>query len=495
MRRRRLLLAALGSWWFILLTKLARDKPFWHDEVYTVLVARLPLGTLWRASLGGVDLSPPFNTILTRAVHLVVGVGPVATRLLPIASFIATSLLLFVFVRRRSNALMGLTAALLPAYTSAWSYATEARGYALTMACFVAALYGWSEAAAGRHVRANLAVMAIALAAGMWTHYYFVLAFVPIIFGELVRQVTRRRSDPGFWAALGVVAVATVPLLPLAAIAARQRATFWARPAHLEFADVYYFVFGSLAGRQWQRIAGTILIVTVGTLACLPRINRESRRLARHDTAACVACLLVPAGGVVLGYWTGAFTERYLIFSVAGLMAALPLLVWAVAPANGAIDLVAVVACLATLVGLSRHALSNTTPPSDSIDARSIVAERMKTADPLIVTGAVDYLSVWYYTPAEFQPRVIYLADPAAELDATGSDTVDRGYLALARWTLVPVMPLADFVQTHRRFWLYALGTEDKWIEPRLRSWSASFTPAGGDRSGRLFDVQLPERQ
>jgi hypothetical protein len=70
-----------------------------------------------------------------------------------------------------------------------------------------------------------------------------------------------------------------------------------------------------------------------------------------------------------------------------------------------------------------------------------------------------------------------------------------RGYLALARWTLVPVMPLAEFVQTHRRFWLYALGTEDKWIEPRLRSWSASFTPAGGDRSGRLFDVQLPERQ
>jgi hypothetical protein len=492
-RRHWLLLAALGSWWVLLLTRLARDKLFWHDEVYTVLLARLPLGTLWRASLDGVDLAPPLNTILTRTVHLVAGVGPVATRLLPIAAFIFTSLLLFVFVRQRSNALMGLTAALLPAYTSAWSYAIEARGYALTMACFAAALYGWSEAAAGRRRRLNLVVMAVALAAGMWTHYHFVLAFVPIVIGELVRQGTRRRFDPGFWVALGSAAVATLPLLPLAAVAAGQRATFWARPAQIDVADAYYFVFGSLAGRQWQRIAWTILIVMVGILACLP-FHRESRRLARHDTAACVACLLVPAGGVVLGYLTGAFTERYLIFSVAGLMAAIPLLFWAVAPASGVLDLVAVAACLATLFGLSRQTLLNRAPSSDPLDNRPIIAERMKAADPFVVTGAADYLPAWYYTPAEFQPHVMYLADPAAELDATGGDTVDRGYLALARWTPVPVVPLETFVQTHRRFWLYALGTGDRWIEPLLRSRNASFTPAGSDQSGRLFDVQVPER-
>src|SRR6266513_842768 len=104
-RYRLILLAALGSWWFILLTKLARKKPFWHDEIYTILISRLPLQTVWRASLDGIDLSPPLTAILTRCIHLVAGVGPVATRLLPIACFIATSLVLFVFVRRRSNAL------------------------------------------------------------------------------------------------------------------------------------------------------------------------------------------------------------------------------------------------------------------------------------------------------------------------------------------------------------------------------------------------------
>jgi hypothetical protein len=80
-------------------------------------------------------------------------------------------------------------------------------------------------------------------------------------------------------------------------------------------------------------------------------------------------------------------------------------------------------------------------------------------------------------------------------LDATGTDTVDRGYLALARWTPVPVVPLEGFVQTQRRFWLYSPGADDTWIERRLRSRNASFiprTPAGGEQPGRLFIVQLP---
>ena len=99
-----------------------------------MFVSRLPPDILWRASLDGIDLSPPLNTILTRYVHFVAGVGPVATRLPPMFGFIVTSLLLFVFVRKRSNPLMGLTAALLPAYTAAWGYASEARGYILDTA-------------------------------------------------------------------------------------------------------------------------------------------------------------------------------------------------------------------------------------------------------------------------------------------------------------------------------------------------------------------------
>ena len=35
--------------------------------------------------------------------------------------------------------------------------------------------------AAGRHVRGHLIVVALAIAAGLWTHYYFVLAYLPIL--------------------------------------------------------------------------------------------------------------------------------------------------------------------------------------------------------------------------------------------------------------------------------------------------------------------------
>src|SRR5262245_62003007 len=100
----------------------AGAKPFWHDELYTVLASRFPIPTLWRASLDGFDLAPPLNTILTKMAHAVWGVGPVATRLPAIAGFWSACLILFVIVRRRANVLAALSAALIPIFSGAFWY-------------------------------------------------------------------------------------------------------------------------------------------------------------------------------------------------------------------------------------------------------------------------------------------------------------------------------------------------------------------------------------
>ena len=47
----------------------ARQKIFWHDEIFTVLVAQLPLGELWPALRAGVDLSSPGFHLLAKANH------------------------------------------------------------------------------------------------------------------------------------------------------------------------------------------------------------------------------------------------------------------------------------------------------------------------------------------------------------------------------------------------------------------------------------------
>jgi hypothetical protein len=494
-RHRLLILTALTVGWFILLVLRARNRPLWHDEVYTVLVARLPFSKMWKAYLDAIDLSPPLNTMITRVIQLVFGEGPVVTRIPAMVGYVVTSLVLFAFVRRRSNVLMGLSAALLPITTVAWDYAREARGYGITMACFACALYGWSEAAAGRRPRAHLVLMSVALSAGMWTHFYFALAFLPISLGELTRQISLRRFDRRPWLALAAAAAAVIPLLPLAAVASAQTATFWARPKILEFESTYLFILGALAQGPLMKACAFAALFLTASCAVASHAFRIAapRRLATHDMVACVLCLLVPAGAALLGFWAGAFAARYAIYSIVGLLAAMPLLLWSISPANRVVDLTVLLFTL--LFGMSVAREVRDEPPwHDALSGRPILTDWFKTGQDVVVTGSVDYLPIWYYSPPDAQPHVKYLADPAAQLVTIGSDTVDLGYLALSRWLPVPVVPIARYVRTHEHFFLYSPGEADSWVERRLRSWNPMMSYHGRDAGGRLYEVQMPPK-
>src|ERR1044071_5758310 len=87
------LVASLDRWWpavfgvFTLLVggvaaTLALAKPFWNDEIYTILIAGLPsLNNIGQATKDGMDLMPPLNATLTHAIHSLAGTGRVTTRL------------------------------------------------------------------------------------------------------------------------------------------------------------------------------------------------------------------------------------------------------------------------------------------------------------------------------------------------------------------------------------------------------------------------------
>src|SRR6266545_4404356 len=84
--------------------RLAMAKPFWNDEIYTILVAGLPsLGTIWRATEDGMDLLPPLNSMLTHGIHTLFGVGRLMTRLPPVVGYWTMTLVVFDLVRRRSH--------------------------------------------------------------------------------------------------------------------------------------------------------------------------------------------------------------------------------------------------------------------------------------------------------------------------------------------------------------------------------------------------------
>jgi hypothetical protein len=477
--------------------RVARDRPFWHDEVFTILISQLPLATIYRASADGIDLAPPLNTAITRVIHGVAGIGPVATRLTPIASFLVASALIFVIVRRRAGTLAALTAALLPGAMNSWPYVYEARGYALTMACSAAALHGWLEAAAGRRVRLNLAILALALAAGMWTHYYFVLAVIPIALGEAVRQATERRFDMRPWAAIAAAGLIALPLWPLVRSSSALRLTFWARPdVDSPLGSRVQALFGSWLGTPEQPLLAITARVVVGLIAIeLMRraLSREwPRRLARHEVAAFGACLLLPVAGLLFGDFLGVFTERYVLFMIVGVILALVLGLWSLAPPGRLAEIAAVVGLVVATVHLSSRTLSERQPVLNRFEKHPMLADwLLRSRDPIVVTGGVYYLEIWYYTPAAARPRVLSLGDPDGELRENRADTVSRGYDALARWTPLPVVAIDEFVASNPRFWLYSSGPD--WIERSLTRRGATFIDRSRDshQTGRLFEVRM----
>jgi hypothetical protein len=470
----------------------ASVTPFWHDEVYTVLTSALPLQTLWMGLLDGLDLMPPLNTLLTGLVHRLIEPGEIVSRLPSMAAVTGAALLAYLLVRRRANAAAAWSAALLLCCTMAFRYAYEARGYGLTIGCFAVALYAWAESAAGRARLRNLALLPLAIAAGIWAHYYAVLALAPILAGEAVRWARSRQPDIGMLSALGISAVLVVPLVPLIASNAPRTSTFWTTVRPPDVGDVYSFVLGALAGRAFLVVAAIVAVIIVVGAVRERGVTAEARHIPGHELAAGLVCLAIPAAGFLLGMsiGRGVFVERYVLFATSGIAVVVPLAVWRLGPRSGLAE-AALLTMLTVMFGrigwetLQVRRSGLRTPLED----RPMLARVLNQEAKVLVTGGIDYLPLWYYGSAAQRRTMAYLAHPGAELDRTGSNTVDENYLALSRQTDIGVVNADAFLAAHRRFRLYLRAPE--WILPSLRERGARLQEDAWEGDAVLYRVEL----
>jgi hypothetical protein len=489
-RRHRALALLLAIWIGALLLHDAVRRDFWHDEVYTVLLAGLSLPDLWRAGLDGVDLSPPLHTAVVHAVQSLFGAGPVVTRLPAMAGFLAAAGLVFAMVRRRANAAAATSAVLALASTSALDFATQARGYGLTLGLFALVLFCWSEAAAGVNVRRHRILLGCALAAGVWTHWFFVFAALPVAVGELVRQLARRRIDIAAWATLAAAGLATLPLAALARTSTSQRDAFWARPSATGAIEVYRWLPADFGlSHAWIAV-----LLSVAFFEAMRRRRGAPGRAwpPLHEAAAGVVCLALPAMAALFGAALGVFDPRYALFSCAGLATAVPVAAWCAMPRNGLGDAMLLGGFL-VVAGLAT-AKSWQAPPwwKDLHARRPVLGQALRGDGPVVIDGGADYLPLWYYASADTRDRALYLADPDAQRRATGSDTVDLGYLALARWFPVPVVAMETALQERPAFRLYATG--NGWTRGELGRRGASLREVAreADGGGVLWSVTMP---
>lgn len=492
--RYRYVLLALFTAAFVATTVVkARAKPFWHDEIFTVVLADLPsVSATWSAFRAGIDLSPPLTALATRMTQGPAGPGPVASRLPSIVAFWTASLLVYAIVRRRTNAAMALAAALLLYHTAAYRFAIEARGYSLALAGSMLACYGWLEAASGRRRNLHLVLLAIGLAAAVWAHYFAVLTALPIVAGEAVRAWRDRRVDWGVGGALVAAAAATLPLVPLATAGVSQATTFWTRQTSAGISETYYFLISPML--EWLLFPAAVIVAIAAVVRVIPKRPRpQGSRSAvpAHEIAAGWVALVLPACAVVLGMLGPGMAPRYALFATGAMAAAAAIAIWRVADRP---SLVAALLCGILVVSFGRSVADSLRPGRHPfvhpVQSRPVLVNALRRHDPLVVSSGIWFLQLWHYATPDQRARLMYVGDPALARELTGADTLDRGYLGLSTITGLRVNSYRDFTAVHRDFHVYTLGSH--WLLDKLRQDRAVMEEVAREPGSVLYHVRMP---
>jgi hypothetical protein len=435
------------------------NRLFWFDELLTFQLARLPdFRTLWAALTAGIDLQLPLSILATRVAQTLFGQGEVATRLPALAGFLLMTVCLYVFVRRRTNAIYGAAAALFPAVTEAHLYACEARSYGLLLGFGALALLCWQEAASGRHRRLGLAGLALSFTLALSSHYFAVLLYVPLAVGELVRAVQRRKLD------IPIALAAALPIATLIAYLPLMQAgrtlytkTPWS-PATARFLYEAFQVVLTPA------VAPLVFCVAVLYYAgwWLPRAAAMRRsRLTAPEAGACFGFLLLPLAAYLISRLVhGTLTPRYILPLVIGFSVLFTCLSYDATGGRAIVGL-ALVAILGgtLLVRTAARGYSSYNP---------FAAVQLPTEDrnlPVLVERPHYFLSLLHYATPEVQARIAFLPNP----DTAKRNMADLQMIAAGPFFHLPLANWDQFSREHRRFYLLT-SPEGKWMDQNLRA-------------------------
>lgn len=175
-------------------------KLMWLDELITLHLAQLKrLHDLWHALALGADPNPPITYILVHWCRQIFGEHEWAYRLPDAVGCWVGLVSLFAFLKRRVCGFWAIFGCLVWMAMAAFDYSFESRSYGIFYGLAMLAFLCWcmavdrSGTVTGRSIA--LTGMVVALAAGISTNYFAVLAFLPPAAGELVRTVMRARRS------------------------------------------------------------------------------------------------------------------------------------------------------------------------------------------------------------------------------------------------------------------------------------------------------------
>ncbi|HWJ06466.1 MAG TPA: glycosyltransferase family 39 protein [Steroidobacteraceae bacterium] len=434
---------------FVLAWLAASWRPLWYDELYTFHVAQEPslLATL-RALLAGADTNPPLDYLLRHLSMTLLGDSPAAFRLPSVLAFLAGLFAIYGYVRPRVPFAAAAAAFLAPIGTAAVFFSYEGRAYALLFCSGALALLAWQRAVAATTPR-RLAVLALALCVGPFSHYFGVLAFVPPALGEAWRTVERRRIDAGIVAAFAVATLASLLLWPIAKLALGMQSAFWASSFSLADAYQYFTGFLQYSDSPVSIVLACGVVLVLGLLA-VPRWRAVLRvPVPAHELVGAIALAYTPLLAYVLAsVLTGALTPRYVIAFVPGVAILLGYLVAVVAAVLPRTAWLAA-ACIAAL-GLGGFVRTL----DDLLDEQGFPTELREVIETTPLPVAFDtphkFLEYSYYAPASVRERFVYPMNASLAALLRGFNNDEIALRGLARIEPLRVTDYREFTaQTH----------------------------------------------
>ncbi|HEV2326389.1 MAG TPA: glycosyltransferase family 39 protein [Terracidiphilus sp.] len=492
--------------YFVIVFTLSSLKLLWLDELITLHISRLgTLRAIWHALAHGVDPNPPITYLLVHASARIFGNHEFAYRLPDAIGYWLGILSLFLYLRRRVPPTWALAGTVLSATMAAFDYSYESRSYAIFYGLAMLAVLCWSwtvdpvTSRGGKWI--SLAGMTFALAAGISTNYFAILAFLPLAAGEIARTIRREQDvapdedkglgPVGYWRALDLrvwiaLLVAALPLLVYLPLIQRSIAEFaphaWNRVSWGQVNDSYtemveamlypalaLFGFALLLramARRTKRICATCRArVLPRWMAPLAARSFDPLAVPFHEGVAVFFLMAYPIlGYLVASIHGGMLSPRFVIPVCLGFAIAITLAAYQIfgqfRPAGAALLCFALVwlGCRESFVGYSYHQQKES-----FYRVVAAVAEAENSAppgSPIVIPDPLMVLTFRQYAPPGIATRVVFPVDFPAIRFFRHNDSPDENLWAGRNLLYkVPIMPLAQFQNHAGEYLIVASGT------------------------------------
>jgi hypothetical protein len=460
-------------------------NPFWYDEIFTVLMCRLPSGAeTWKALEQAADTNPPTYHALARAARRIIPDDHVGYRLPSVLAALGAMFGLYWFLVRRVDGLAALVGATFVLCTPLIYYAAEARPYALMVCCISVAAAAWQRIDESWLWSVVLAVL---LAGAISCHYYASLAWPAFVLAEASVWAMGRRFRVGAWAAF---VGGAVPLWFFAPLLAKLREyygpNFWARPAISQawMAYDWLFSFGGQAGMIFG--LGVIAIfayqnfIQARQQIAAERADNSTEREEREsllplaERVLVLVLLLLPAIAVAVAKFSqGGLTARYMLPTILGGCLVVGYLASKLSRVGRALLLgLILINYASSSLGQAKRLVEGTLLERRAAAAKemgTIVRAHPESELPLVVSAGRRYLPMAYYTPDDLVSRLYTIADPKAAVKYTRVDSVDLDLVVIRRYFPLRIADYAEFLSRHREFLLVSdSGERFEWLTARL---------------------------